>query len=181
MNKSRTNLARDSFQIRSPRMRFALAGAAAAGRVVEADVAAAALLEAALQGRAARLQDRTARLVAAGAGDAAAVLRVFTLADAAGQVALANAQAIERAAARAEAAGQGVAQVVQRVAGDVVLAVAVNFESAAALFDLHRAAGNDAPSGSRGTGRNTGRGRRDGRRAGRTKEQSPLQDHRTGH
>jgi len=34
-------------------VRFALAGAAAAGRVVEADVAAAALLEAALKRRAA--------------------------------------------------------------------------------------------------------------------------------
>jgi hypothetical protein len=68
-----------------------LAGSAAARRVVEANVAAAALFQAALQRRTAGLQDRTAGLIAAGARDAAAILCVFTLADAAGQVALADA------------------------------------------------------------------------------------------
>jgi hypothetical protein len=158
----------------SAKLRYALAGAAAAGRVVEADVAAAALLEAAMQRRAARLQDRAASLVAAGAGDAAAVRRVFTLAHAAGEVALAYGQAVERAAAGAQAAGQCLAQVLQRGTGHVVFAVAVNLESTAALFDLHRAAGNDAPSRCRGTGRETCRRGCDGGSASRTKEQPPL-------
>jgi hypothetical protein len=180
--KSLTGWARDSFRDFSPReLRGGLAGAAAAGRVVEADVAAAALLEAALQRRAARLQNRAARLVAAGAGDAATVLGGFALADAAGQVALTDGQAVERAAAGAQAAGQGVAQVMQRVGGHFIFAMTVDLEPAGALFDFHRAAGDNAPSRGRGTGRKSGRRGCDGGSAGGTKEQSAFQHHRTGH
>ena len=96
---------------------------AAAGRVVEADVAAAAVLAAAIERLAARLHDRAARLVAAAAGDAAAVGRVVALADAAGEVALANGQAVQGRAARAESAGERLAEVLQRGAGDFVVAV----------------------------------------------------------
>jgi hypothetical protein len=72
---------------------------AAAGRVIEANEAAAAVLAAAVERLAARLQDRAASLVAAGAGDGAAVGRVLTLANAAGEVALADGQAVQGRAA----------------------------------------------------------------------------------
>jgi hypothetical protein len=155
-----------------------LAGSAAARGVVEANVAAAALLQAALQRRTAGLEDRAARLVAAGAGDAAAILCVFTLADAAGQVALADAQSVERTAAGAQPARERAAEIVQRGTGNVVIAVAVDLKSTGALLNLHGASGNDTPSGRR-SGGEAGLRRRNGRSTGRTKEQTSFQHHRT--
>jgi hypothetical protein len=69
--------------------------------VVEAAVAAATALQTAFQRFAAGLQDRAAGLIAARAGDAATVLGVFAFANAEGQVALTDRQAVERGAARA--------------------------------------------------------------------------------
>jgi hypothetical protein len=129
-----------------PERKSGSAGSAAAGRVVETHVAAATLLQAAFERGAAGLQDCRAGLVAAGAGDAAAVSGLLALADAAREVALAKRQAVERAAAGAQSAGECLAQVLQRRAGDIVIAVAVDLEAAGALFDLQRAPWNHAPA-----------------------------------
>jgi len=119
---------------------------AAAGRVVEADVASATVLAAALERFAAGLQNRAARLVAAGARDAAAIGRVLALADAARQIALAHGQAVEGRTARAQPAGERLAEVLQRGARHVVIAGAVDLEPLFALFKLELAARDDAPA-----------------------------------
>jgi hypothetical protein len=129
-----------------PERKSCSAGSAAAGRVVEADVAAATLLQAAIERGAAGLQNRRAGFVAAGAGDAAAVSGLLALADAACKVALAKCQAVERAAAGAQSAGESLAQVLQRRTGDIVIAVTVDLEAAGALFNFQRASRNDAPA-----------------------------------
>jgi hypothetical protein len=81
------------------------AGAAANRRVVEADIAAAAALAALLEAVAAGLNHRTAGFVARRAADAAAVFGVLALANTAGQIALAAADAIAGATAAAETVG----------------------------------------------------------------------------
>jgi hypothetical protein len=132
-----------------PRL-YGLAVAAADWGVVEADVAAAAGLAASREAVAAGLQDIAASLVAGGAADAAAVLGVFALANTAGQVALADADSVLAAAAAAEAVTKHPAEILQGAAGDFVFALAVNLETAGALFELDLAAGQDAPIGRRG-------------------------------
>ena len=82
-------------------------------RVAEADVAAAAALAAAFEAIAASLQHLAALGVAAGAGDAAAVLRVLALAVAAAQVEVANLNAVPGAGARAGAVAQSLAKALQ--------------------------------------------------------------------
>ena len=70
------------------------AGAAADRRVVEADVATAAALAARAEAVAASLDHRRAGLVAARAANAAAILRVFALANTHCQIALAARNAV---------------------------------------------------------------------------------------
>src|ERR1043165_1701590 len=111
------NLDRSS-AIRSWLEEFKSAAAAANRRIAEADVAAAALLQAAGDRLAAGLQDLPARFVAADAGDTAAVFGVLARANAAGEVALADGNAVERAAAAAKAPRKHLAEVLQGAAGD---------------------------------------------------------------
>jgi hypothetical protein len=121
------------------------AGAAANRRVVEADVAAAAALAALLQAVAASLNHGAAFLVAAVAADAAAILRVFTLALTAGEVHLAALNAVLRAAAAAQPIAQHAAQILQRATGDFVIAAAMNLAASLRLFEFDRATRQHAP------------------------------------
>jgi hypothetical protein len=121
------------------------AGAAADRRVVEADVAAAAAFAALLEAVAASLNHGAAFLVAAGAANAAAVLRVFTLALAAGEIALAALNAIPGTAAAAQAIAQHAAEILQRAAGDFVIAAAVNLAALLSFFEFDRATRQHTP------------------------------------
>ena len=121
------------------------AGAAANRRVVEADVARAATLAAGLEAIAAGLDHRTAGLVARGAADAAAVFGVFALANTAGQIALTASNAVERAAAAAEAVGQHPAEILQCAAGNFIIAAAVDLAPIRGLFELDGATRQHAP------------------------------------
>ena len=123
------------------------AGTAAHWRVVEADVAAAAALTALLQAVAAGLNHGAAGLVAACAADAAAVLRVFALANTAGEIALAAGDAVAGAAAAAQAVGQHAAEVLQCAAGYFIIAAAVDFTAIRGLFELDAATWQHAPVG----------------------------------
>jgi hypothetical protein len=124
-----------------------LAGAAADRRVVEADVAAATALAAGFEAIAARLENRAAGLVARDAANAAAVLRILALANAAGQVALAAANAVARAVAATEAVAEHATQILQRAASDFIFAATVDLEAAGALFEFDFATRQDAPVG----------------------------------
>src|ERR1700722_16591101 len=166
---------------RTGRLARTSARPAAAGRVVEADIAAAAVLAAAIKRLTARLHDRAARLVAAAAGDAAAVGRVFALADAAGEVALANGQAVQGRAARAQSARERLAKILQRGAGHVVVADAVDLEPLFAFFESQLAARHNTPAGCGCAGGQTSRRGGDSRVASRAEEQTSLQDHRARH
>jgi hypothetical protein len=121
------------------------AGAAADRRVVEADVAAATAFAALREAIAASLQHRTAGLVAAGAADAATVFRVFTLALATAEVHLAALNAVPGAAAAAHTVAQHAAEILQRAAGDFVIAAAMNLAAGLRLFEFDRAAGQNTP------------------------------------
>jgi len=121
------------------------AGAAANRRVIEADVAGAARLAAARQTIAARLNHRLASLVAGGAADAAAVFGVFALANTDGEVALAAGDSVARAAAAAKTVSQHAAKILQRAAGDFIIAAAMNLASVRSLFELDRAARQHTP------------------------------------
>ena len=121
--------------------------AAADGRVAEANVAAAAVFAAAREAVTARLEHVAAGLVPAGAGDAAAVGRQVTLADAAGEAALANLNAVEGAAAGAGPFAKHFAKVLQRRAGYVVRARALDLESPFTLLERQLAPGQYGPVG----------------------------------
>lgn len=123
------------------------AGAAADGRVVEADVAAAAAFAALLQAFAALLDHLAAGLVAAGAVDAAAVLGELALAVAASEVDLAAGDAVVGAAAAAEAVAEHLAEVLQRAAGDFIFTAAPDLAAGRGLFAFDRAARQNAPVG----------------------------------
>jgi hypothetical protein len=120
-------------------------GAAADWRVVEADVTRAAALAAGLEAIAPGLDHCTAGLVARGAADAAAVFRVFALANTAGEIALAASNAVQRAAATAETVGQHPAEVLQGAAGNVIVAAAVDLAPIRGLFELDGATRQHAP------------------------------------
>ena len=126
-----------------------LAGTAANGRVVKANVAAATRIAAASQAIAARLNHFAASLIARQAGDAAAVLGVFAFANPHGEVALANGLTVAGTAAATQSIGQHAAQVLQRGTGHVVVANAVDLNAASALFELHGATWHHAPVGRR--------------------------------
>ena len=145
---------RNAAQARGPVSQLS-ARAAAAGRVVEAHVATATVLAAAIERLAARLQDRAARLVAAAAGDRAAIGRVIAPADTAGEVALAYGQTIQRRAARAQSARERLAKILQRRARDFVVASAVDLEALFAFLEPQLTARDDTPTGRRCTGRQT--------------------------
>jgi hypothetical protein len=121
------------------------ARAAADGRVVEADVAAATRLAALGEAVAAGLEHLAALLVARGAGDAAAVFGDLADAVAASQVALRDAQAVLTATQRAQALREHAAEVLQRAAGNFILTLAVNLEATGALLELDRAARRHLP------------------------------------
>ena len=131
------------------------AGAAAAAGVAEADVAAAAALAAAFEAIAAGLEHFAALGVAAGAGDAAAVLRVFALAVTAAEREIANLHAVPGAAARASAIAQGLTKALQGGAGDGITAIALDSKASLALFELQIAPRHNADVG-RGRGRGAG-------------------------
>ena len=121
------------------------AGAAANRRVVEADVAAATAFAAGVKAIAARLNHCTASLVAARAADAAAVFRVFALANAGRQINLAARNAVHRAAATAQSVGQHAAKVLQRAAGDFVIATAMDLAAARCFLEFDRATRKHTP------------------------------------
>jgi hypothetical protein len=130
------------------------AGAAANRRVVEADVAAAAALAAGLEALAAGLDHLAAGLIARRAADAATVFGVFTLANAAGQVALAASNTVEGAAAAAESVGEHAAEILQRAPGNFIIAAAMDLATVRGLFELDDATRQHAPIGA---GRRTAR------------------------
>lgn len=140
---------RDSFELVRQVSRIAdhLAGAAANRRVVERDVAAATAVAAGGQAIAARLENRAAGLVARRAGDAAAILRVLTLADAASEVTLTAADPILAAADTAEPVAEHAAEILQRATGDFVFTATVDLEAARALLEFHFATRQDTPIG----------------------------------
>ena len=152
---------------------FRLANAATNRRAAKADRAAAARLRAAGERVAAALEHRAALGVTAGAGDADAVRRTFTLAVAAAKVALANGHAVPGAGAATEPAGERSAKVLQGGAGDFVITFAVNLEAPLALFELDVASGDRAESRSscRGCSRSGGGGSKLG----------AIENHRAGH
>jgi len=121
--------------------------AAANGRAVEADVAAAAALAALRQAVAAGLNHRTAGLVAARAADAAAVFGEFTLANSRREVALAAGDAVAGANAAAQAIGQHAAEVLQRAPGDFIIAAAMNLAAVRGLLEFDAAARQYTPIG----------------------------------
>jgi len=123
------------------------AGAAANWRVVEADVAAATRFAAGVEAIAAGLDHGLAGFVAGGAADAAAVFGVFALANTDGEVALATGDSVARAAAAAEAIGQHAAEVLQRAAGNVIIAAAMDLAAVRGLFELDGATRQHAPIG----------------------------------
>jgi hypothetical protein len=131
-----------TFKLLSQELR---AGTAAHGRVVEADVAAAAAFAALRQAVAAGLDHGLAGLVAARAADAAAVLGVFALANTDGEIALTARDAVAGATAAAQTVSQHAAEVLQRSAGDFVLAAAVDLAAVRGLFELDAAARQHAP------------------------------------
>jgi len=121
------------------------AGTAAHWRVVEADVAAATRFAAGAQAVAACLNHGRAGFVARSAANAAAVFGVFALANTDGEIALAAGDSVTGATAAAKAVGQHAAEVLQRAAGDFILAAAVDFAAVRGLFELDRAAWQHAP------------------------------------
>ena len=123
------------------------AGAAADWRVVEADVAAAAAFAALREAVAAGLNHGLASLVAARAANAAAVLGVFALANTDGEVALAAGDSVARAAAAAETVGQHAAEVLQRAAGNFIIAAAMNLAAVRSLFEFDGTTRQHAPIG----------------------------------
>lgn len=123
----------------------ALAGAAADGRVVERNVAAATRLAASLQAIAAGLQHGTALRVATDALNANAVFGVLASAKTHRQIALANLDAIAGAATTAQAIAEHLAQVLQSSARDFVVAAAVDLKTAGTLLESHLAARQNAP------------------------------------
>jgi hypothetical protein len=123
------------------------AGAAAHWRVVEADVAGAARFAAGAQAVAAGLDHGLAGLVAGSAADAAAVFSVFAFANTDGEIALAAGDSVARAAAAAETVGQHAAKVLQRAAGDFIIAPAMNLAAVRSLFEFDGATRQHAPIG----------------------------------
>jgi len=117
-----------------------LAGAAADRGATERDTAHATGFHASLHAVTAGLEHVAALLVAAGAGDAAAVFGHFALAIAAAQIALAHDHAVHHAAAAAHAACQHLAEILQSAASYIVFAGADHLHAAGALFHLDRAA-----------------------------------------
>jgi hypothetical protein len=91
------------------------------------------------------LQASAGVLVATGASDAAAVFRIFALAVAIGERALAALNAILGAQAAAQAVGQHAAEVLQRGARQFIFRAAMDLEAAGALFELHFAARHNTP------------------------------------
>ena len=130
------------FVFRSQQLR---AGAAADRRVVEANVAGAARFAAGAEAVAAGLNHSLAGLVARGAADAAAVFRVFALANTDGEVALAAGDSVARAATAAETIGQHPAEILQRATGDFIVAAAMDFAAVRGLFELDGATRQHAP------------------------------------
>src|SRR5262245_53439447 len=142
-----------------------LARAAAAASIAEANVAAAAALAAGFEAIAAGLQHLAALGVATGAGNAAAVLRVLALAVTAAQIEVADLNAVPGAAARAGAVAQGLTKALQRLAGDLVIATALNAETTLALLELQFTPRHHAHIRRGGSG--WGIGQMSGRRSGR--------------
>jgi hypothetical protein len=151
-----------------------LAGAAANGCVAEANRAGAAGFQALRHAVAARLDHFAAGLVSTHAANANAVFRAFTLADATAQIALADRHAVHRAAATAHLVAEHFAKILQRSAGDFIIALAVDLHAIFALLDLERTARGDTPVGHR---------RRRGRRhaGGVHCAHRPFHHHRTTH
>jgi len=135
-------------------------GATAAASVAETNVAAAAALAASFEAVAAGLQHLRALGVAAGASDAATFLGVLDFAVTAAQADVADLNAIPGAVARAGAIAQGLTKTLQRSAGDLIVAVAVEAETTLALLELQLAPRHHAHirrGGNRGAGGRKGR------------------------
>lgn len=152
-------------------------GPAAAARVAKANVAAAAALAAGFQAVAAGLQHLAALGVAAGAGDAATVLRVLALAMTAAETEVANLDAIPGAAARARAIAESLTKALQRGTGDRIIARAMDAEAPLALLEPQFTPRHHADVRRGRSGRCIGRKGR--RRSGR--KSTPTFHHSAGH
>jgi hypothetical protein len=126
---------------------FQLARAAADRRAVEANVAATTAFAALLQAVAERLDLLAAFLVAARAGDAAAVLGVLALAVGEGEAALAAANAILAAVAANATFREHPAEILERAARDVIVALALDLAAVFGLLELDLASRHDVPVG----------------------------------
>jgi len=129
--------------------RLGLAGAAADRRAAEAYGASAAGFQTLLHAVAAGLDHFAAGFVAAEASDAYAVFGVLALADAAAEIALANGHTVHCATATTHLVAKHLAEVLQRAASDLVVALAVDLHAVFALLDLEGASRGDAPIGHR--------------------------------
>jgi len=121
-----------------------LAVAVAHWSVVEAHGAGAATFLAAAQAIAHCLNHFLADFVAGLAADADAVGRHFAGAMAAGEIALAQADAVPATANGAHPAGECAAEVLQRFAANLIFANAVDFAAVGALFNADFALRNNA-------------------------------------
>jgi hypothetical protein len=129
-----------------------LVRAAAHRRAIEADLTARAALAALLEAFAERLNLLAALLVAARAGDGAAVFRVLPLAFGEREAALAAAHAVLAAAARAAPLAQHPAELLQRAASNLVVALALDLAAVLGLLELDLAPRHDVPVGNDGLG-----------------------------
>jgi hypothetical protein len=91
------------------------------------------------------LNHRAAGLVAGRAADAAAVFRILAFTLTAREIALATGDTIPRAIAAAQAVGQHPAQVLQRAAGNLIVAPALDLAAVRRLFELDGATRQHAP------------------------------------
>ena len=120
-----------------------LAGTTADRSAIEAQTALAAGSEALGEAFAAGLADLAAGRVTRAAGDAHPFGRELARAVTQGEVALAKTHAILQAGDRAKPVTQRFAEILQRGAGEFVVALAEDFRAASTFFDPHGTAGDD--------------------------------------
>lgn len=119
--------------------------AAANRRAIETYKTSTAAVGAGSQGIAAGLDQLTAGVVAAGAGDAAAIFGEFTLAHSASQLDVADGHAVELTANGTEPTRQHSAEILHHATGHFIRTTAVNFHAVGTLLEANVAPRNHAP------------------------------------
>jgi len=112
-----------------------IAAAEATAFVAEADVAAATILAASFQARAHRIQHVTALAVAAAAGEGAAFFGPLEFALPASEIEAAKLHPVAYAAAGAVATADGIAQAMQIIASQRIIAAATNAKATHELLE----------------------------------------------